>query len=135
MMFERWYNYFFGMTEAQKQEVYKEGMVVDQERLTQAIVSEVIGIRCIYFKSSGKYYTNGEESYPRETFKGCFYPSDLGKRLRELHKLPGIQNGYWSDYFILEPEGMYPELVLPATVDFEKSVLIPYPTVDFGVKE
>jgi len=71
-------------------------------------------IKCTYFKASGKYYADGEGVFDPALFEGCIYPKEIGVRLRELGKLPGLNSGTWLDgYFVVEPEDSYPELVKP----------------------
>ena len=72
---------------------------------------ELIIITCTYFKGSGKYYTDGTECFPVSIFKDCIYPRDYGERLRDLRKLPGLESGYWPDYFTVTVK--YTELVIP----------------------
>ena len=71
-------------------------------------------IKCTYFKDTGKFYTEGEEEFDYDTLlKGLIYPREIGGRLKELCRLPGLQSGTWNGPFVVEPEDTYPELVLP----------------------
>lgn len=75
-------------------------------------------VRCTYFKESGKYYCDSTEEgewteFPDGMFVSCIYPSQIGRRLRELEKLPGLVNGTWNGPFTITVEGKYTELVLP----------------------
>lgn len=72
-----------------------------------------IKIKCVYFKSSGKYYSDGCEWFEKTLFDKCVYPSEYGKRLLELGKLPGLNSGIWQDGFLtVKVQGMYTELVV-----------------------
>jgi len=68
-------------------------------------------LKFIYFKDSGKYYTESEGLFPVEYFGGCIYPKQKGKKLLEMQKLPGIVGGTWDGPFVVIAE--YAELVLP----------------------
>ena len=73
-----------------------------------------IKIQCMYFKQSGKYYSDGCEWFDKLLFNGCIYPSEYGERLRELKKLPGLQSGTWEEgFFTVKVQGKYTELVMP----------------------
>ncbi len=73
----------------------------------------MIKIKCTYFKESGKYYSDGEGEFEESLFERLSYPSEYGKKLRELKLLPGLQSGNWNDYFVIDVENLYSELVLP----------------------
>lgn len=71
---------------------------------------DTIHIKCIYFSPSGKYKYDGSGYFDKSLFHGCIYPNEFGKRLRELHSLPGLQSGKWKSAFTVETD--YTELVL-----------------------
>lgn len=74
----------------------------------------MITITCIYFKESGKYYSDGTGQFEPGLFIGCIYPKNYGDTLRGLRKLPGLQSGFWPYHFTVMVEGAYTELCLPA---------------------
>lgn len=83
-----------------------------------AILQGHVEVRCIYFKDSGKYYSEGKSTFPADMFGGCVYPKDYGERLRKDDKLPGLEDGEWDGPFIVSirspgEERDYPELALP----------------------
>lgn len=86
----------------------------------------MVTVKCVYYKESGKYYSTGEGTFSPDLFKecrpayrdptrrvDCIYPSDYGKRLRELGRLPGLHSGAWQGPFTCEIVGSYTELILP----------------------
>ena len=75
---------------------------------------QLVEIRCVYFKPSGKWYTSGRRYYPAHIFAGCIYPKEYGKVLATKRDLPGLQGG-WEGPFTIEVDGGYPELVFPNT--------------------
>ena len=73
---------------------------------------ETIEISFIYFKDTGKYYTDGKQTFLKTDFPiGCVYPSQYGRHLRSERKLPGLESGHWDGPFMVDAG--YPELVLP----------------------
>lgn len=74
----------------------------------------MIAVTCVYFKPSGKWYTDGTDEFPKSLFEGCIYPRDYGRRLNELKLLPGLQSGTWNDGpFTVDVQDKYVELVIP----------------------
>lgn len=68
-------------------------------------------VKCIYFKSSGKYYTEGSINVDDSVINEFIYPRAIGKRLNELKMLPGLNSGEWKHSFVCYPEDLYPELI------------------------
>jgi len=69
-------------------------------------------IKCVYYKDSGKFYTEGEADFDESIFQGCLYPKEVGIRLNELKLLPGLQSGTWDQPFTCYPLDLYPELII-----------------------
>jgi hypothetical protein len=69
-------------------------------------------VECVYFKDTGKRYTDAQGEFPESWFEGCIYPRDYGRRLRELGKLPGLISGRWEGPFTIEVYDKYTELVI-----------------------
>lgn len=59
-------------------------------------------VKLTYFKSSGKFYADGEYNYdyPNQEVGPLFKIWDDVKEKRECHQLPGLLVGH-SDYIIL----------------------------------
>jgi hypothetical protein len=74
---------------------------------------DLVLVVCHYYAKTGKWKYTGAAYFPKTLFENCIYPSEYGKKLRELNKLPGLRSGTWSDFFTVEVEDKYSELVLP----------------------
>jgi hypothetical protein len=77
----------------------------------------MVKVKCTYFKRSGKYYSDGEAEFDKSLFDRLSYPSEYGRRLRELGLLPGLNSGKWSEFFVIDVENLYSELVTPIWED------------------
>lgn len=84
--------------------------------------SNTVTIKIVYFKSSGKFYADHAGDYEVTLFTGCHSPADVGRKLRELRKLPGTANNTWDGIFMVDFADFnttkhiicgYPELVMP----------------------
>lgn len=84
------------------------------------LIESPLYITCVYFKDSGKYYTDGCEMYELDDpmFKGCVYPRQYGKALNKAKKLPGLSSGTWRQCFTVTVNNNYPELVMPLEMNF-----------------
>ena len=71
-----------------------------------------IKVQCMYFDHNRKYHCEGEDVYSPSIFdKNDISPSDIGKKLNNLGKLPGLVNGRWHGHYIITCNGTT-ELVL-----------------------
>ena len=66
-------------------------------------------VTIIYFKSSGKFYTDDEFNYD-----GPWYEvGDYVRTRNATHSLPGLQSGIWDGPILVNSEEAYPVLILP----------------------
>lgn len=68
-------------------------------------------IKFVYFKANGKFYATGECEWDNTVLVGCIYPREIGRKMNEACKLPGLSSGKWDGPFTVGID--YPELVLP----------------------
>lgn len=82
-------------------------------------------IDIIYFKPSGRYYTEGEFTCPctncgTETHPSC-YMADAVEALKQMHiagEMPGLQSGRWNGFLMIDCDLGFPVLIKPG--DFEE---------------
>ena len=55
----------------------------------------LLSAKFVYFKENGEFYAQAEAMIDPDhpDFAGCIAPKDFGRRLKELHNLPGIPDG------------------------------------------
>lgn len=80
-----------------------------------------VTIHTVYFTATGKFYAQAEGEFDPAIFQNCFTPAEVGRELRRLKQLPGIQSGIWNNPFTITFSNVqigdrtlfgYPELVL-----------------------